>query len=702
VNELAVITVYLIVGAGVGYALIAAGRELLNGFRIAKTEFAAASQSASSSKFDASQGKEHTVAPREGAAMSVDANWYVYVNGKTFGPIGFDDLAKLSSRGELRKSDLVWTKRYNSWVPAESVDALFPPPPSKSDGQFLPVIPPVTEDCRLSASTGKCADGTVEPGTISRSKSRNYFLRHWRGELALPVSYWINGFLGNVIAIAAIAIINANTNLKDDFAPTLALLSIILTWATLCLISVWQVVGTWRSANNYKQANATKYWGGIAQFILVLAVLRTIGEFFATGVPQIAEMYSIIAGDEQTGKHAFRILRNGRELEFAGGVTFGTAKEFEQFLEAMGTLKIVHLNSQGGRVLEAQRIAELIRTRNLITYVSNQCLSACTIMFLGGRERYIADSGRLGFHQPDFPGLKDEDRRAIIAEEETRLRRLGVSDAFARRALQAKPDNMWFPALTELLDAGVVTRIVQSSDFALSGISAAAITPDEIQKILLSDETYVAIKRINPKAYTEISAELENGLRRGSSVTELREQISPIVTSVFLEALPYASDQYLFEFARFAVKASALLNMESPAACYFYFNPDKTSSKAILDIRARFKDISEEEKALTAKMLRSFERVNIRRPSEHEVASSLERIYAALAAKFGDQLALLSEEVPPNKYSTYCLILTNLYDQALNLPPKDSSAFLRFMLLSQESDPKKLNAAQGHRASANQ
>ena len=85
-------------------------------------------------------------------------------------------------------------------------------------------------------------------------------------------------------------------------------------------------------------------------------------------------------------------------------------------------------------------------------------------MFLGGRERYISDSGRLGFHQPDFPGLTDEDRRVIIAEEETRLRRLGVSDAFARKAFQAKPDDM-----SELLDAGVVTRVVQSPDFALSG-----------------------------------------------------------------------------------------------------------------------------------------------------------------------------------------------------------------------------------------
>jgi DnaJ-domain-containing protein 1 len=74
-NELVVLTLYLILGAGVAYALIAAGRELLNGVRIAKTEFAA-SQSASSSKFDESQGKEDPIPPQDEERASRPKNWY--------------------------------------------------------------------------------------------------------------------------------------------------------------------------------------------------------------------------------------------------------------------------------------------------------------------------------------------------------------------------------------------------------------------------------------------------------------------------------------------------------------------------------------------------------------------------------------------------------------------------------------------------
>ncbi len=34
-----------------------------------------------------------------------------------------------------------------------------------------------------------------------------------------------------------------------------------------------------------------------------------------------------------------------------------------------------------------------------------RCLSACTLAFAGGRERWLGGAGKLGFHAPDFPGM---------------------------------------------------------------------------------------------------------------------------------------------------------------------------------------------------------------------------------------------------------------------------------------------------------
>jgi hypothetical protein len=93
----------------------------------------------------------------------------------------------------------------------------------------------------------------------------------------------------------------------------------------------------------------------------------------------------------------------------------------ERFLNAMAGVRTVRLNSNGGRILEAHRMSDLITSRNLATFVARDCLSACTIVFLGGKERFMLPTVRLGFHQPAFRGMTASDRRAAIATEQQRL-----------------------------------------------------------------------------------------------------------------------------------------------------------------------------------------------------------------------------------------------------------------------------------------
>lgn len=60
----------------------------------------------------------------------------------------------------------------------------------------------------------------------------------------------------------------------------------------------------------------------------------------------------------------------------------------------------MELGSFGGSVYEAIKIGELIRKRGLITVLSNNCFSACSLVFLGGVERRVpAPHHSLGFHR---------------------------------------------------------------------------------------------------------------------------------------------------------------------------------------------------------------------------------------------------------------------------------------------------------------
>jgi hypothetical protein len=311
--------------------------------------------------------------------------------------------------------------------------------------------------------------GQITAGTITL---RDTGEANW----SLPVSYWVNGFIGNLVAIIVIALLNQAMDFKDEFRPEIALAGVTGIWATVLVVTIWQIVGLWRSATNYSNKHIRSAWDGIAKFMVCVAVLRTAGAFSESGIPQITELAKIYNGDDEVGKYKFRVLNNGQELEFTGGITFGAAKAFEGFSDALSELKTVRLTSQGGRIFEAQLIAEQVKKRGLNTFVPSYCASACTIIFLNGRERLINSKSRIGFHQPDFPGLSDKDRRDMIATEETRLSSLGVSRAFAQRVNSTLPKNMWYPTIAELLKEHVATKVLDIGDSPVSYVPF--VSPD--------------------------------------------------------------------------------------------------------------------------------------------------------------------------------------------------------------------------------
>jgi hypothetical protein len=291
------------------------------------------------------------------------------------------------------------------------------------------------------------------------SRSRNYVARHWRGELSLPVSYWLNGILGGVMVGATTGVLGFAINRQGDAQPILWLFSLTVTWVLAALLTIWQAVGAWRSATGYRQSGK-RFWGGAAKTLTLLGVVQLAANFVMVGTAQLAGIYEIVSGDARVGPHEFHILADGQTLEFSGGITFGVTRELERFLNAMAGVRTVRLNSTGGRILEAQKMSDLIRSRNLTTFVAADCLSACTIVFLGGKERLMLPAARLGFHQPAFRGMTAADRRAAIAAEQERLQRFGLSSAFAARATSASPSGMWYPDQDELVRERVVTHVI--------------------------------------------------------------------------------------------------------------------------------------------------------------------------------------------------------------------------------------------------
>jgi hypothetical protein len=108
------------------------------------------------------------------------------------------------------------------------------------------------------------------------AKPPNYLVRHWRGELSLPVSYWVNGTLVSLPAGLV------DTYIDWDAIP---LFAGMMFFVLLIGLFVWQVVGIWRSATRYER-EYQEGWGYAAKGVILLVGLATVFELVLSSFSQ--------------------------------------------------------------------------------------------------------------------------------------------------------------------------------------------------------------------------------------------------------------------------------------------------------------------------------------------------------------------------------------------------------------------------------
>lgn len=167
--------------------------------------------------------------------------------------------------------------------------------------------------------------------------------------------------------------------------------------------------------------------------------------------------------------YQFHLLMGGEVLEIAGSFSWSVPQNLQVTLAATPQVRIVSLNSPGGHVAPAMEVAEIIRSRGLATYVGRFCASACTLVFLGGTQRWLAPGARLGFHEARAPGYPAELADGVLGAA---YQKFALPPAFIAHVLRIPPTGLWFPKPAELRAAQITTgtppNTLLSLDSALS------------------------------------------------------------------------------------------------------------------------------------------------------------------------------------------------------------------------------------------
>jgi len=287
----------------------------------------------------------------------------------------------------------------------------------------------------------------------------NYVVRHWRGALSLPRSYWLNGVLGGaVVSFAAPYLMNHVHEALGSLRASAILWFVFV--AFFLAFWIWTQVGIWRSAGYHSDRGGAEPWAVIARVMVGFASMGLLLQIHGLTL-QAIEFGSLASGYDPIGNDARMALsEDGTRLDVVGNLTAGSADRFAVAVAGAPRLASVALDSDGGRIFEGQRMAALIQERGLDTHVDEHCASACTFVLIAGHRRVAGRGASIGFHQPSFPGMGEDDRTLMIEDMRALYREGGIGDAFLERVLAVAPDDMWYPTHDELIAARVITESV--------------------------------------------------------------------------------------------------------------------------------------------------------------------------------------------------------------------------------------------------
>ena len=287
-----------------------------------------------------------------------------------------------------------------------------------------------------------------------------YIKNHWQGSLPLRISIWVNGLFAAVI-VAVLTTYAVDQIYQSDLSEKAWLAATLAAFGLSIAVSVWAIIGIWRSATRHQAEAGTMKSALVARLFASLGVLGLVAHLSQTPSP-ILENALVVGGIYPFGVPA-ELSVNGRTLHIDGSITAEVAEQFKELIGKHPEVIQVSLTSLGGSIDAAVKISSIIKKRNLSTVAVGECSSACTLIFLSSKVRAFDVDASLGFHSPSG-GVYGDDVVVNGGSLEMRLAYAdaGLSEPFADKVFGTPSNSMWQPTDDILIKEGAVNLFTKA------------------------------------------------------------------------------------------------------------------------------------------------------------------------------------------------------------------------------------------------
>jgi hypothetical protein len=280
--------------------------------------------------------------------------------------------------------------------------------------------------------------------------------KHWRGEYSLRRSFWLNTVVISwFIPLSTLTLFSANT---FQLPTRIASIAFVIVFGMFSPSLMWGLVGTARASKIYQERGGRKSWATAAVLVTMLLLLDSLFFFLNTrgiSVDHFRMAFTGIYGPPAS----VSVVNSGEGLILTGPLQVGSAEELAVEINKAPSVKVIILNSKGGLLQEAALLAKNISQRGLDTYVNQECSSACTFVFLAGKNRCLAPGARVGFHAAIY--VHDLSRKTfqnLAGIQRDLYIKAGLPEPFVSEIMETPNSRVWYPSRKELLEAHVTTQ----------------------------------------------------------------------------------------------------------------------------------------------------------------------------------------------------------------------------------------------------
>lgn len=419
------------------------------------------------------------------------------------------------------------------------------------------VVEPGVEEAPAS-TTGS------DDGLRRRLAQVPYHRRHLRGDLPVAQSLWINTLLLPLPLLVLLGAASAWTRLHST-GLWAAGLFLLLGWPLALGLIGWGAWGVWRSSRQPPLNASTK------DRVMAVAAPAAAGAVLVAGLglaavnlgPRVLELAAALVGRDPLGSLSAQVSADGRRLQLSGPVALGDAARVTALLAASPQLRLVALQSAGGRLDEALRIAEAVRERGLATRANGPCSDVCPFIFLAGSKRHLLPGARLGFHRVSAGAFNPPYQALVNRALRHRLIKAGLTPHMATKAVATPPDSLWFPDGDEMAAAGLVSVPERPLDVDLPGPGAASRA--DYAEALSASPLWQQLERRFPGAQAEAALRMHSAGAEGPAAAQAAGH--EVVALLLPGLLAQASPETRMLFTQVLLAQINALRLLDPVAC---------------------------------------------------------------------------------------------------------------------------------------